>query len=37
MLIYRDEHDRTATHRALADIFAATLEPAAKGEAESSV
>jgi hypothetical protein len=27
MLIYRDEHDREATQRTLADIVAATLEP----------
>jgi hypothetical protein len=25
MLIYRDEHDRLATHRRLADVVAATL------------
>ena len=37
MLIYRDEHDRTTTQRALADIVAEPLEPDAKGEAETSV
>jgi integrase len=37
MLIYRDEHDRTSTQRTLADLVAATLEPEAKGEAETSV
>jgi hypothetical protein len=25
MLVYRDEHDRSATHRQLTDIVAATL------------
>jgi hypothetical protein len=37
MLIYRDEHDRTATQRTLADIVAATLEREARGKAKTSV
>jgi hypothetical protein len=33
MLIYRDEHDRSATQRTLADVVASTLLPAEKGGA----